>query len=199
MKMCSLIPLWKPRRKRPSSVDEPGEPGHGPAFFCGVRPMFLYWKQSTSGKLWVSERSLFHLMEQILPEGYRCENISLWDDQNALNVQLGYPGRSFLREDERLNQVAEDLKRLLRPLGFREVFVTWGQTGSFSPHLGRQVVRHPLFWAAVFAGGAAFFLFGFLKTLYALFWGCLGYGLSRLALGEWGHRAYKWCRRFLKG
>jgi hypothetical protein len=161
--------------------------------------MFLYWKQTMSGKLWVSERSLLHLMEHVLPEGYRCENISLWDDQNALNVQLGYPGRSFLGEDDRLNQVAEDLKRFLRPLGFREVFVTWGQSGSFSSGLGKEMVQHPLFWGAVAAGGSAFFLFGFLKTLYALLWGALGYLLARFALGEGGRKTLQWCRRFLKG
>jgi len=161
--------------------------------------MFLYWKQSMSGKLWVSERSLFRLMEQFLPEGYRCESISLWNDQNALNVQLAYPGRSFPGEDERLNQVSEDLKRLLRPLGFREIFVTWGQAGSFSPELGKQILRSPFLWAAVFAGVAAFFLFGFLKTLYALFWACVGYGVSRIAFGKWGRSAFTWCRRLLKG
>ena len=152
-----------------------------------------------SGKLWVSERSLLRLMEHVLPKGYRCENISLWDDQNALNVQLEYPGRSFLGNDERLNQVSEDLKRLLRPLGFREVFVTWGQGGAFSPGLEKRILGNPFLWAALFATGAAFFLFGFLKTLYTLFWGCLGYGLARFALGKWGRSAFEWCRRLLKG
>lgn len=145
----------------------------------------------------MSEKSLQRLLERILPKGYRCENISLWDDRNALNIRLGASGKLFQKK-EGMARVTEELRHLLLSLGFKDVHVTWGQEGTGFVFKKEDLLKNPLLWAALSGLLASFIFIGFVKSFLIFFWGGLGYGIARFCTGSRGDSFFRWWKEILK-
>jgi hypothetical protein len=165
-----------------------------------VRPVFLYWKSSPQGKLWISESGVRTLLNEKLPEGFQCKDVALWDEKGLLVPRIGFPEGSDAADRERLRSAEELVRRLLVPLGFEAVEVMWlaaekpSESGSLE-----KILHDPRAWggaAALLVGLAHMGVPGLVRALVA---GGIAFGVAWFVLDLRGRMMVRNILRRLRG
>ncbi len=147
--------------------------------------MYLMWKTSSRGQLWVDEKGLIDLVNRGLPRGGICRGVSLGGNRDVAEVRVAFRERTP-RVD--LEELQRRVSSVLAPVGLeaRVEMVLSGEDSKLS-------VDHPLFKRPLFWGGLAGVLMfviqaGVRGSLVAILSGLVVYGGCRLALDPSGRK-----------
>lgn len=162
--------------------------------------MFLYWKSSPQGKLWISESGVKALLNENLPEGFQCKDVALWDEKELLVPRIAFPEGSDAAGRERLQSAAKLVRELLSPLGFDVVEVMWLATENSTEETSlERHLRDPRLWglaAALLVGVLHMGVGGLLRSLVA---GGAVFGAAWLVLDVRGRMVFRNILRRLRG
>lgn len=135
--------------------------------------MYLMWKTSPKGQLWVDEKGLMDLVNRGLPQGGVCHGVSLGGDRDIAEVRVAFRERAPKVD---LEELQRRVSALLAPIGL-QARVEMVLSGEESTSSGENVLlRRPLFWGALVGGLVCLFQAGVRGSLIALLSGLAVYG-----------------------
>lgn len=135
--------------------------------------MYLMWKTSPGGQLWVGEKGLIDLVNRGLPHGVVCRGVSLGGDRDVAEVRVAFRERAP-RAD--LEELQGRVASVLAPLGL-QVRVEIVLTGEpLRLPVGHPFFKRPLFWGGVAGVLVCVIQAGVRGTLAALLSGVVVYG-----------------------
>lgn len=135
--------------------------------------MYLMWKTSPRGQLWVDEKGLMDLVNRGLPQGGVCHGVSLGGNRDVAEVRVAFRERTPKVE---LEELQRRVSGLLAPLGLQarvELVLSGGESAIAAENV---LVRRPLFWGVLAGGFVCLLQAGLKGSLVALISGLVVYG-----------------------
>jgi len=120
--------------------------------------MYFLWKEQNNGNLAISRSGLREFVDELLPDGYRCEEINLLPESDEIVVVVSLPELHSTVEKE---LVKDKVTAALKNMGFKNRY-TWASEKScrWLPFKKISFVS-PFFWGGLVALLVALLNLGF--------------------------------------
>lgn len=144
--------------------------------------MLFLWTTTKHGRIWLDGDSFRRIIDERLPEGHKCQDLSFVGEQSLLNAYISLPEKDA---PEVRSALSTKFEEFFRQMGI-SIKLNWTEPSGYEPPHSNELWKHPWFWAAVCGAVVGLSNLGLAGTAWVLIAAAIGFGVSWLALTEAG-------------